>query len=138
MRATIAVEVSHEADERTSLLPRTQSSEDERPCSILSLPHIPQIQTLHDPRTILYTLVCLLFFSTLGGCIQVLPTTRIIEDVLCHQYYDGVIGQGHIGMRERIDEDLCKTDRIQKELAFVKGIWDALDAVPSGLSKFVN
>lgn len=72
------------------------------------------------------------------------PLTRVIEDVICHHYYESlaVEGQGDIihsgsgrglvgfGRNDDIDESLCKSDAVQKELAIVKGVLGWTTTIP--------
>jgi len=54
--------------------------------------------------------------------LMVVPTTRILEDIICHHYYDVQ------GLSE-IDEKLCKIDEIQSQLAYLNGLISMLEAV---------
>lgn len=137
IRSTELEEDGISADEQRPLLPRpsqTHRSGHERTHSSITIPHIP---TVHDPRTILYILFVQISIVGLGFAMVMIPTTRVIEDVICHQYYGAMSGQGHIGLWEQIDEGLCKEDAIQEKLAFVKGISDMLESVPSKVERFL-
>jgi hypothetical protein len=56
----------------------------------------------------------------------IVPMTRILEDILCHRYYDGLQGRRGDG---DIDEGLCKTDGIQSEIAYLLGIMSTVEAL---------
>lgn len=92
-----------------------------------SVIHLP---TLQSSRSISLTLILIIFFLALGFNMPVAPSARIIEDILCHQYYDK---SGHTSAGEKIDEKFCKEDVIQEKLAFVIGILDMLSAIPGML-----
>lgn len=123
-------EAAISADERSPLLTRT--SEPSR--SGHERTHIPHIPTLHSSRTVLWALVGIILVIGFGGELQTIPQTRLIEDVLCHIHYDSLSGNSHIGLTQKIDEELCKGDDIQEQLAYVGGILDMLNAVPSAYS----
>lgn len=82
--------------------------------------HVPQA---HDKTTIV-NLLCLivLLASSAGGFLQI-PQARLIEDVLCHEYYDRAQS-----LEVPIDEKLCKVESIQSELAYILAITSALSA----------
>ncbi|OWP06646.1 hypothetical protein B2J93_5125 [Marssonina coronariae] len=58
-----------------------------------------------------------------GGTLVIVPTTRILEDVLCHRFYDTLDGRNGA-----IDEKLCKRDEIQSELAYLTGLIASVEA----------
>lgn len=76
----------------------------------------------HNRRIYLLTLLANLLASSAGGFTQI-PQTRLVEDVLCHEYY---------GMASNldlpIDEDLCKGESIQSDLSYIIAIQSALGA----------
>lgn len=90
--------------------------------------HIP---TVHSERSILYTLIAIAVVISFGAYLAIIPSIRLIEDILCHRYYDSIVGPGHIGLQENIDEKLCKGDKIQRDLSFIIGISDMMEAAPS-------
>ena len=69
------------------------------------------------------------FFATSGG-LSAAPVTRILEDNLCRQYYDGIRQAG-----SPIDEKLCKVDEIQSKLAYLNGLLSTFEAIVGMLFK---
>ncbi|KAJ4405922.1 hypothetical protein N0V82_010222 [Gnomoniopsis sp. IMI 355080] len=82
--------------------------------------HVPQA---HEKSTII-NLICLaiLLASGAGGFTQI-PQARLIENVLCHEYYDRAQS-----LDVPIDEKLCKVESIQGDLAYIIAITSALSA----------
>jgi PCFT/HCP family folate transporter-like MFS transporter 1/3 len=74
------------------------------------------------PRTIAILLSLLIFILCIAASLLTVPTTRILEDALCHIHYD-VEGTADI------DEKLCKDDAIQSQLAYLNGLVSMLEAV---------
>jgi hypothetical protein len=86
----------------------------------------------------LVNILCAIIFlvSSSAGFIE-LPLTRLIEDILCHEYY-GVEDQVlKLGVNQtQIDESMCKEDAIQKKLAYLLAINATLFAVVGCVSAF--
>ncbi|KAI1827491.1 major facilitator superfamily domain-containing protein [Xylaria intraflava] len=81
--------------------------------SSISSIHVVQPRENTYVTSILYLVTFMVTFS--GGLIE-LPLTRLIEDTVCHGYYD-------IGSSGRaIDESECKGDAIQKHLAYILAV----------------
>lgn len=74
------------------------------------------------PRTIALLLSILIFILCISTSMILVPTTRILEDAICHKHYD-VEGQAEI------DEKLCKEDAIQSQLAYLNGLISMLEAI---------
>lgn len=72
----------------------------------------PQLRASGWPSSVLTYLVICNFLLAGSGAFIGLPLTRLIEDNLCRRY----VQQG-----SSIDERLCKTDKIQSELAYLNG-----------------
>ncbi|RAQ69191.1 hypothetical protein COH21_012931, partial [Aspergillus flavus] len=72
----------------------------------------PQLRASGWPSSVLTCLVICNFLLAGSGAFIGLPLTRLIEDNLCRRY----VQQG-----SSIDERLCKTDKIQSELAYLNG-----------------
>ncbi|KXX82455.1 Major facilitator superfamily domain-containing protein 10 [Madurella mycetomatis] len=64
--------------------------------------------------TIVVLLAILMFTVTTSGLMILVPMFRLMEDAICHDYYDK-------DRSEPIEERLCKVDGVQKELAFLGG-----------------
>jgi hypothetical protein len=120
----------HEATERTPLVgngkPPTSPHRPKHQRALSSVASIANIHVplAHDPNTIL-TIYCLAIFliAFSGGFVNI-PVTRIFEDALCHQYYDGLQP-----LDQPIDENLCKVDVIQSDLANLRAVQSAIEAV---------
>lgn len=65
--------------------------------------------------TIVVLLAFLMFTVTTSGMLILIPIFRLMEDAICHLYYDK-------GMFEPIEERLCKVDGVQKKLAYLGGL----------------
>ncbi|KAI1298242.1 major facilitator superfamily domain-containing protein [Xylaria venustula] len=77
--------------------------------------------------TVLYFITFIASYS--GGFIE-LPLTRLIEDILCHDYYDVE------SLTQPIDESLCKEDSIQKELAYLLAVQSTLYSIVAFAAAF--
>lgn len=95
--------------------------------SITSI-HIPQV---HNKATILNLLALVILLASSSGGFLMLPQAQIVEDILCHQYYDEMES-----LNTPIDADLCKIDAISAELAFTLAIVSALSAGVGLLATF--
>jgi MFS transporter, PCFT/HCP family, solute carrier family 46 (folate transporter), member 1 len=74
------------------------------------------------PRTIALLLSLLIFMLCVATSLMLVPTTRILEDAICHKHYD-------VAGTAEIDEKLCKKDEIQSQLAYLNGIISMLEAI---------
>ncbi|KAE9364733.1 MFS general substrate transporter [Stipitochalara longipes BDJ] len=74
------------------------------------------------PRTIALLLSFLIFLLCVAAALMTVPTTRILEDALCHIHYD-------VSGTADIDEKLCKDDAIQSQLAYLNGLISMLEAI---------
>jgi PCFT/HCP family folate transporter-like MFS transporter 1/3 len=75
------------------------------------------------PRTIAVLLSLLILILSTATNLMLVPTTRILEDIICHHHYEVQ------GKSEVIDERLCKIDAIQSELAYLNGIISTMEAI---------
>lgn len=96
--------------------------------SIVSVGNI-RIPTAHKPTTVLGIFYLFVVLSSAAGAFQIIPMTRIYEDILCHEYFGTTPGVG-----EPIDEETCKNDVIQSRLAYLFAVLESLNA---GLSCLV-
>jgi hypothetical protein len=76
----------------------------------------PLIHEIHSPRIIILVLCAIIFTLSFGGCLMIVPSLRLYEDIICHHYYESLEGEGHIGLDGHIKESLCKVDEVQNEL----------------------
>ena len=74
------------------------------------------------PRTIVVLLSFVVLLLSMAASLMTVPTTRILEDALCHIHYD-------VEGTAEIDEKLCKDDAIQSQLAYLNGLITMLEAV---------
>lgn len=99
---------------------------------LLRRPTIPHIRisptdshyTIQNPRVIALLLAFTLLCVSAAESLASVPTTRLLEDVICTRYY-------HDGMNRTggIDESMCKIDDIQSELAWFTGGLTAIEAM---------
>ncbi|KAK4154815.1 general substrate transporter [Chaetomidium leptoderma] len=66
-------------------------------------------------KTIVALLALLMFSITTSGMLILIPIFRLMEDAICHVQYGKA-------MPEPIEEQLCKVEGVQKELAFLGGV----------------
>jgi hypothetical protein len=78
-------------------------------------------------KTVVALLAVLMFSITTSGMLILIPIFRLMEDAVCHLHYDKP-------RSEPIEEQLCKVDGVQKELAFLGGIGAMLNSVVGLLS----
>lgn len=73
---------------------------------------------IHSPTQIVLLLSVIKFLIVASGMLIVVPLYRLIEDMLCHVYYED-------DSNDIIDEMECKVDEVQAKLAYMLG-WFAL------------
>lgn len=88
------------------------------------VPAVTETQSLraHNRRIFLLSLFVNLLASSAGGFLGI-PQTRLVEDVLCHEYYGRALS-----LDVPIDEDLCKAEPIQSDLSYIIAMQAALIA----------
>lgn len=79
---------------------------------------------VHSGTPILNFLCAILLIVASATGFANVPLTRIVEDVICHQYYV----HNH-SLEEPIDEKLCKLEAIQSKVAFIFAITGMSEAV---------
>jgi hypothetical protein len=83
-----------------------------------------------SPRTIIAILFTIIFILEFGGNLMIVPSIRLYEDIVCHDYYNSLKeGEGHIGFQDRIEERLCKVEEVQNELNIVFAGFRVMGAV---------
>ncbi|KAI0886918.1 MFS general substrate transporter [Annulohypoxylon maeteangense] len=87
------------------------------------------VPTVHEPRAIISLFFLIIFAASAADAFKQIPMTRIFEDILCHQYYDKASGPD-----VPIDEELCKVNTIQSNLAYLLALVESLN---SGVSCLV-
>ncbi|KAI0446445.1 major facilitator superfamily domain-containing protein [Xylaria telfairii] len=127
-----------DASELASLLPDSPESPRHRPYrDNLSISSIASsISSIYAPKPGKNSVVNILYFITFiasysSGFFE-LPFTRLIEDLLCHEYYEVKI----LTSTSPIDESLCKEDSIQKDLAYLLAVQSTLYSIVSFVAAF--
>lgn len=128
MMADLARDGTDGADESSPLIGNNNRTRPRRPphrptLSVASITSIT-IPKAHDHTTFI-TLLCILIFAanSAGGFIEI-PQARLIEDVLCRQYYERLqTDTGPIG------EEMCKIEPVQSKMAFILALISALNAI---------
>ncbi|KAI0539741.1 hypothetical protein GGR58DRAFT_210565 [Xylaria digitata] len=126
-----------EASELVSLLPDSPEGPRHRRhgaslsissiASSISRIQIPRPRNIVNVTNVLYFITFIASYS--GGFIE-LPLTRLIEDIICHDYYDVE------SRTQPIDESLCKEDAIQKELAYLLAVQSTLYSIIAFVAAF--
>ncbi|KAF7193380.1 Efflux pump ustT [Pseudocercospora fuligena] len=127
---TTAVTEEPSSSERTPLLSRS---------SYHNIDLNPRHRLLKSPSSILFIIFLVVLLTSFGDQLQEAPFTRILESVICYQYYEDVdpskinldrsrVGPGAIG---GVDEMYCKVDKVQDDLAMLSGIQGFLDGFPA-------
>ena len=91
-----------------------------------SHPHGFQLYTL----TIVLSLV---FLLDVAEAISAAPAIRILESILCHDYYKKT-DPSRIGKNGAVEEKYCKIDPVQGMVAYLTG-WDAFFAYLPGIER---
>lgn len=124
-----------DSDESTESSPLLTRQRPQRPShrptlSVTSIASV-RVPKVHNGRTVVNLLCIIAFIASSSSGFAAIPVTRILEDVLCRQYY---------GLREEsgppIDEKLCKEDAIQNKVAFIMAVASSADAAVGFLAAF--
>jgi hypothetical protein len=75
-------------------------------------PHVPHTAPSHSNTTILNLICGVLFLAASATGLVNVPLTKLVEDAVCRQYYGRPAS-------EDIDEQLCKLETIQSDVAFI-------------------
>lgn len=65
---------------------------------------------------------------------MVIPHLRMYEDIICHNYYNSLEGEEHIGLDGYVDEEMCKGDEVQSRLNMFIGVMGFLGTIPGLLT----
>ncbi len=100
--------------------------------SVTSLPsvHVPKI---HKNSTIVGLLCVIILISTSASGFIDTPLVRIVEDLLCHDYYSD---NGYLRPEDEIDEKLCKVNAIQTDVQDVMSTMSMLTSMVGFFSAF--
>lgn len=104
----------------------------------------PDQKCLVASWTLRLVLVGILFLLSVGEELTESPTTRIMESILCYQYYEQHDPSSLKSDRELagpgavfgVTEALCKVDQVQQQLAELQGFQQTLDGIPALLCGF--
>jgi hypothetical protein len=124
-------EAIEESSERSPLLPFTTAEPEAR-----TQQRSKWFQSWENVVFVIFAIVLLL---SLGDQSQAIPHTRIMESVICYQYFEKAdpsklllsreqVGPGAIG---GVAEMWCKADEVQSQLAMLRGWQMTFDGVPS-------
>ena len=78
----------------------------------------------------------LLFVLEFSGNLVGAPYVRIMESILCHDFYQKS-NSSLIGDHGAVDEKYCKINSVQESLAFLNG-WDSFFRYLPGMNNQVN
>lgn len=91
-----------------------------------------QVEEVHQPespkslaqRPIVLLLSIFILCLAAEGALLTVPTTKLLEDVLCQIHY----GEGGDGVAT-MDRRRCKIDSIQSKLAYLLGAQSSIDSI---------
>lgn len=99
---------------------------------------MPSLKSVHVPKankgSILVGLLCvIIFIGSCSGGFTDIPLVRIIEDIICRDYYsrDGALNSG-----DPIDEKMCKVDVIQTDVQDIVSVTNMLTSLMGFLAAF--
>ncbi|KAK8009017.1 Major facilitator superfamily transporter [Apiospora marii] len=95
--------------------------------SIASI-HVPKV---HKGDTIVNLICGVLLVASSSGGFLIIPMTRLVEDAVCHKHYGQVQSADN-----PIDENLCKLDSIQSNVAFVFAMFELFQSLCGFLAAF--
>jgi hypothetical protein len=126
-------EITNSSAEQTPLIPKRHNGDSSHSqtlglhARVSSL--IGKVPKAQSPGSIITILCIVIFIGSTSSGFQNMSMTRIFEDILCRQYYDKIRSR-----EEPINEDMCKVDAVQSELAYLFAIMNSLNAGFSVLS----
>lgn len=124
------------AAENTSLLGSQRQRPSHRPT--LSVASVPSLKSVHVPKahkgSTIVSLLCVIMFigSCSGGFVDI-PLVRIIEDIICRDYYSY---NGALRAGDEIDEKMCKVDVIQTDVQDIVSVTNMLTSLVGFLAAF--
>ncbi|KAK3368787.1 major facilitator superfamily domain-containing protein [Podospora didyma] len=80
-----------------------------------------------NPHTVVLILAIISFFVCSASAMVNMALTRLIEDNLCHRFYDRNEGTSRSYLP--IDEKDCKFDKLQSDLAYLLGATSTIEAI---------
>ncbi len=100
---------------------RTTSSIKSKDSPLIHKPHWSMFKQI----PLIYYLIVLMVLLGLEEFVQAAPTIRLLESAICQQHYVTSDNEGPI------NEEICKIDKIQRRLAFIRGWQGFFNALPS-------
>lgn len=79
------------------------------------------------PQSIVFLLSLVLFFLSCADSLGAVPWTRLLEDAICRRFTI------RNAAAPPVDEQSCKTDAVQSELAYLEGLPDTIEAAIGAL-----
>lgn len=104
----------------------------------LSVASVPSLKSVHVPKahkgsTIVGLLCVIIFIGSCSGGFTEIPVVRIIEDIICRDYYSR---NGALTTGDQIDEKMCKGDAIQTDVQDIVSVTNMLTSLMGFLSAF--
>lgn len=90
--------------------------------------HVPKA---HSGKTLIFLFSAIVFVITSTNGFTLIPLTKVVENVVCHQYY----GQAQ-GLDTQIDEMLCKVPAVQSQMAYIFATMEVCTAITGFLAAF--
>ena len=111
------------SDERSPLLNRIRTADDseQTPVKVLRAQDIQ--------HKVLILIVAIAAVVSVANILQAPPRTRLLESIYCRRFYEAN-DPTRIEPGGSVDEQYCKIDSVQTELALLKGWMDFFDYLP--------
>ena len=144
LASDLGSEAESEPSAATPLLSDRPTAHDHRPHSRDHSSTVPEIHHHHKTHPkfffVVVIIIASLFFISIGDYMNRAPWTRILEDIVCRQYYHRTVPNEFENPFDPIPEDRCKVPDVQARVAMLRG-WDQtfscipsiLTAVPYGI-----
>ena len=89
---------------------------------------VPTVPTVRNPQLVLALFCAVILFGASAGGIWSIPAVRIVEDIVCRQYF-------HVSQGDDIDEAECKADAVQTRVAYIFAVYFTIQSI---LSKLID
>ncbi|KAK9425496.1 putative Major facilitator superfamily transporter [Seiridium unicorne] len=101
--------------------------------SVVSVASIASINVpkVHNGNTIVILLCGILLVAASANGFVNIPLTKLVENVVCHQYYDQAQS-----LDVPIEEKLCKVPAVQSKMAYIFATVDVCEAIAGLLAAF--
>ena len=87
----------------------------------------------HSPLAIVSLLYAIVFLLQFGAKLMYVPSIRIFEWILCHNYFNRLEGDQHIGIDDDLPESMCKIEAVQTQLNILVSVVWMLNCIPGWL-----